>query len=142
VASLVAKVPSTFVGTSGIAHTRWATHGGPKEVNAHPHKDDKKTITIVHNGIIENYKELKEKLVALGHEFFSETDSEVVANCIAEKRKTTKTLEEAVVASLKEFRGTYGLAIQEIGQPEKIIAARMGSPLVIGVGDGEYFIAS
>ena len=142
VAALVAKVPADFKGTSGIAHTRWATHGAPKEVNAHPHVDDKHGIVIVHNGIIENYKELKAHLITLGHEFFSETDSEIVANLIAEKRKTSKTLEEAVIASLKELRGTYGLAIQEVNDPTTIIAARMGSPLVLGIGDGENFIAS
>jgi len=142
VAELVACVPKDFKGSSGIAHTRWATHGAPKEINAHPHSDDKKTITIVHNGIIENYKELKEKLIEQGYTFFSETDSEIVANLIAEKRKNTKTLEEAVMQSLKELRGTYGLAIMEAATPGKIVAARMGSPLVLGIGEGENFIAS
>ncbi len=142
VAELVARVPKDFSGTSGIAHTRWATHGAPKEVNAHPHADDKKHIVIVHNGIIENYKELKEQLKELGHEFFSETDSEIVANLIAEKRKKTKSLEDAVTESLKELRGTYGLAIMASDEPHKIIAARMGSPLVLGIGTHENFIAS
>ena len=142
VAELVAATPKDFKGTSGIAHTRWATHGAPKEKNAHPHTDDQKKIVIVHNGIIENYKELKARLIEEGHSFLSETDSEIVANLIAEKRKKTKTLEEAVVESLKELRGTYGLAIMSPDEPGKIIAARMGSPLVLGIGDGENFIAS
>lgn len=142
VAELAARVPKDFAGTCGIAHTRWATHGAPKEVNAHPHVDDQAEIVIVHNGIIENYKELKEKLMSLGHTFVSDTDSEVVANLIAEKKKTAGTLEKAVVESLKDLRGTYGLAIMSKDEPEKIIAARMGSPLVLGIGDGENFIAS
>lgn len=142
VAELVATVPADFVGTSGIAHTRWATHGAPKKINAHPHVDDKNKIYIVHNGIIENYKELKERLIKLGHEFFSDTDSEIIANLIAEKRKTSKSLEEAVIQSLKELRGTYGLAVMEEGNKDKIVVARMGSPLVLGIGEGENFIAS
>ncbi len=142
VASLVSATPADFHGTSGIAHTRWATHGAPMEKNAHPHADHEQGIFIVHNGIIENYKELKDKLIALGHTFVSDTDSEVVANLIAQKRKTTKTLEEAVTLSLKELRGTYGLAIMEKSDPKKIVAARMGSPLVLGIGDKENFIAS
>ena len=142
VAELVACVPVDFIGTSGIAHTRWATHGAPKKINAHPHVDDKNKIYIVHNGIIENYKELKERLSKLGRQFFSETDSEVIANLIAEKRVAAKSLDEAVTLSLKELRGTYGLAVMEEDAPGKIVAARMGSPLVLGIGEGENFIAS
>lgn len=142
VAELSKKVPSDFSGTAGIAHTRWATHGAPKENNAHPHKDDEGTIYIVHNGIIENYKDLKEKLIEKGRKFYSETDSEIIANLISEKRKTTSTLEEAVTETLKELRGTYGIAVMEVSNPSKIVVARMGSPLVLGIGDGENFIAS
>lgn len=142
VAELAGKVPADFVGTAGIAHTRWATHGAPKENNAHPHKDDAGSIYIVHNGIIENYKELKDKLEKAGRTFYSETDSEIIANLISEKRKHTETLEQAVTETLKELRGTYGIAVMEITNPHKIVVARMGSPLVLGIGDGENFIAS
>lgn len=142
VSELVARVPKDFPGTAGIAHTRWATHGAPKEVNAHPHADDASHIFIVHNGIIENYKELKAELEKKGHKFISETDSEIIANLIAEKKKSTKKLEDAVTESLKELRGTFGLAVMSSDEPEKIVAARMGSPLVLGIGDGENFIAS
>ncbi len=142
VSELSSKVPADFQGVSGIAHTRWATHGAPKENNAHPHKDDTSSIYIVHNGIIENYKELKDRLIKDGHTFYSETDSEIIANLISDKRKNTKTLEQAVTETLKELRGTYGIAVMEVENPEKIVVARMGSPLVLGIGDGENFVAS
>lgn len=142
VSELSKKVPQDFLGTAGIAHTRWATHGAPKENNAHPHKDDQGSIYIVHNGIIENYKELKEKLIENGRKFYSETDSEIIANLISEKRKSSASLESAVTETLKELRGTYGIAVMEVNNPEKIVVARMGSPLVLGIGEGENFIAS
>jgi glucosamine--fructose-6-phosphate aminotransferase (isomerizing) len=129
-------------GKCGISHTRWATHGKPTENNAHPHSDCKKEIYLVHNGIIENYKELKDKLVSLGHDFLSETDTEVLAHLIEENLKIESDFEKAVVRSLKEVRGTYGLSIVYKKEPGKIITARMGSPIAIGIGNGENFIAS
>ena len=125
----------------GIAHTRWATHGKPSEKNAHPHQDDSGHVAIVHNGIIENYKELKEKLEKKGHIFVSETDSEVIAQCIGDKMKT-KSFEEAFFLTLKELRGAYAVVAMSPSDPEKILAARFSSPLVLGVGKEEYILAS
>lgn len=124
----------------GIAHTRWATHGLPTEENAHPHFDCSKDIALVHNGIIENYNELKDRLKNKGHKFSSETDSEVLVHLIEENFEND--LLEAVRKSLSQVIGTYGLAVISKKDPERVIAARMGSPLVVGVGDGELFIAS
>ncbi len=140
--NLASKINSKHKSTAGISHTRWATHGVPSEVNAHPHSDEMGKIWIVHNGIIENYKELKGYLEEEGYKFASETDSEVVAHLIADKLKKAGKIDKAISQSLKELRGTYGLAIMYSKEPEKIFAARMGSPLVIGLGDGENFIAS
>lgn len=142
VAELKKKVPKKFNGKSGIAHLRWATHGEPTKINAHPHSDCQGELWIVHNGIIENFKELKEKLVKAGHTFVSESDTEVFAHLVEEHMKKTKDFEKAAIAALKEIRGTYGMAIQYKGEPEKLIAARMGSPIVLGVGKHEHFIAS
>ena len=129
------------VGTIGIAHTRWATHGAPNTVNAHPHTDCKGEIAVVHNGIIENASTLKQKLTALGHKFTSETDTEVVAHLIEEA--FTGNLEEAVRAALQQVEGAYGLAIISSKDPGKIVVARKGSPLLLGITDtGEYFVAS
>ncbi|HEY0811343.1 MAG TPA: glutamine--fructose-6-phosphate transaminase (isomerizing) [Longimicrobiales bacterium] len=129
------------VGTIGIAHTRWATHGAPNTVNAHPHTDCKGEIAVVHNGIIENASTLKQKLTALGHKFTSETDTEVVAHLIEEA--FTGNLEEAVRAALQQVEGAYGLAIISSRDPGKIVVARKGSPLLLGITDtGEYFVAS
>ncbi|OGG69306.1 glutamine--fructose-6-phosphate aminotransferase [Candidatus Kaiserbacteria bacterium RIFCSPHIGHO2_12_FULL_53_13] len=137
------KIPKTgFTGKSGVAHLRWATHGEPTELNAHPHADCDGDIWVVHNGIIENFRELKEKLIKAGHTFKSDTDTEVLAHLIEEHMKNEKTFEEATLAALNEIRGTYGAAIQYRQDPERIIAARMGSPVVLGVGKGERFIAS
>lgn len=130
-----------IVGTIGIAHTRWATHGKPSVKNSHPHTDCSGNIQLVHNGIIENYQELKEELVKKGHRLKSETDSEVVAHLIEEFRKT-KAFKESVIETLKLIRGTYGLAIIDKRDPEKIIVARNGSPLILGVGKDEFVIAS
>ena len=126
-------------GAVGIAHTRWATHGGVKEINAHPHADCTGKLVLVHNGIIENYRELKTKLSAK-HKFISETDSEVLAHLIEENY--TGNLHEAVKKSLFQVQGTYGLVVMHVDHPELLIAARMGSPLVIGIGEEENFIAS
>lgn len=130
-----------ILGTVGIAHTRWATHGKPNDINSHPHQDCSGDISIVHNGIIENYKELKSVLLKKGHKFISETDSEIVAHLVEEFGKEM-SFEDSVLESLKKIKGTYGLAIIKKDEPDKIIIARSGSPLVLGIGKGEYIIAS
>ena len=123
----------------GIGHTRWATHGEPSEINAHPHQSGK--IYLVHNGIIENYKGLKSKLT--DHEFVSETDTEVLAALVNSFYKDGKyALTDAVVQALKLVQGTYGIAVVSIENPNEVIVARAGSPLVIGVGHDETLIAS
>src|SRR3989344_6919315 len=131
-------------GNLGIVHTRWATHGGVTEANAHPHSDCGRNLWLVHNGIIENYKELKNELLQLGHEFKSETDTEVLAHLIEEirKRQETSNLEDAVRAALKRVKGTYGLGILDGREPDKLIAVRNFSPLLLGVGEEEYIVAS
>ncbi|HAV11720.1 MAG TPA: glutamine--fructose-6-phosphate transaminase (isomerizing) [Candidatus Moranbacteria bacterium] len=130
-----------FGAAVGIAHTRWATHGKPSDRNSHPHRDCSGKISLVHNGIIENYRELKELLVAKGHKFSSDTDSEVVAHLIEEFSKKLK-FKDAVLAALNKIRGTYGLAILNADEPEKIYAARLGSPLLLGIGKNENIVAS
>ena len=125
---------------AGIAHTRWATHGLPTEPNAHPHVDTSGRFAIVHNGIIENYAALKNGLKEKGHEFYSETDSEVIANLIAECYDGD--LVQAVAAALKQLEGTFGTAVISTNEPDKIIVARRGSPIVIGVGNNEMLLAS
>lgn len=127
---------------SGVAHLRWATHGEPNEVNAHPHKDCDDSVFVIHNGIIENFRELREGLEKRGHTFVSETDTEAIAHLIEEFLKKGIDFEEAVIATLGLLRGTYGLLITSAAHPNTIITARMGSPVVIGLGDGENFIAS
>jgi glucosamine--fructose-6-phosphate aminotransferase (isomerizing) len=134
---------SPIEGTYGIGHTRWATHGRPTEENAHPHRDCTGQIVVVHNGIIENYLELKEQLQAEGHKFVTETDTEIVAHLVEKNsRGGTICLEEAVRQSLKELRGIYSLVFLSAKEPQKIVAARFGPPSVIGLGEGEYFVAS
>ncbi|MGA2481934.1 MAG: glutamine--fructose-6-phosphate transaminase (isomerizing) [Candidatus Acidiferrales bacterium] len=132
---------SPLDGVYGIGHTRWATHGRPTEENAHPHRDCTGHIVVVHNGIIENYLELKHQLQQEGHKFATETDTEVVAHLI-EKYMDGGPLEEAVRKALRQIRGVYSLAILSSKDPNKIVAARMGPPSVVGIGDGEYFVAS
>jgi glucosamine--fructose-6-phosphate aminotransferase (isomerizing) len=132
---------SPIEGTYGIGHTRWATHGRPTEENAHPHRDCTGQIVVVHNGIIENYLELKEQLQREGHKFVTETDTEIVAHLV-EKHSKTAPLEEAVRRSLKDLRGIYSLVFLSAKDPHKIVAARMGPPSVIGIGEGEFFVAS
>ena len=127
-------------GSVGIAHTRWATHGHPSESNAHPHSDCKENIFVVHNGIIENYKILKEKLIKAGHKFRSETDTEVISHLI--EAHFEGNLEEAVLEALRHIEGAYAIAIISRNDPEKIIVAKKSSPLIIGIGKDEYFIAS
>lgn len=130
-------------GTIGIAHTRWATHGEPNDTNAHPHFSADGRIAMIHNGIIENYRVLKDALAAAGVTFRSETDSEVLVNLIEYVRDTEGcTLEEAVRLALKKVVGAYAIAVVERGNNDKIIAARQSSPMAIGVGKGEYFISS
>lgn len=127
-------------GNIGIAHTRWATHGKPSKTNAHPHTDCSEKITVVHNGIIENYKTLKVNLEKEGHKFISETDTEVLAHLVEKFYKGD--LLKAVTQALKSVEGTYGMAIISQDEPDKIVVARNGSPLLIGVGKEEHFVAS
>ncbi len=127
-------------GTTGIAHTRWATHGPPNQVNAHPHVSDDGTIAVVHNGIIENATSLKKMLEGRGYTFRSDTDTEVLAHLIQEC--FAGNLEDAVIDALHQVEGTYGIAVVSSVDAHKIVAARKGSPLLVGLGDGEYFIAS
>jgi len=124
----------------GIAHTRWATHGPPTEVNAHPHLDQSGEIALVHNGIIENYRSIRARLEGKGHQFLSETDTEVLAHLIGECDKGD--LFQAICDALHQVEGTFGIAVISAREPDKIITARRGSPIVVGVGDGETIIAS
>ncbi|MCD6583016.1 MAG: glutamine--fructose-6-phosphate transaminase (isomerizing) [Desulfuromusa sp.] len=128
------------LGNRGIGHTRWATHGRPSEINAHPHKAG--NIIVVHNGIIENYLKLKVKLQKLGHNFSSETDTEIIAHLVEEHYRQCGDFEKAVRLALAEVEGAYGVAILCNDEPDKLIAAKLGSPLVVGQGDGEFFVAS
>ena len=129
-----------LVGRLGIAHTRWATHGAPSERNAHPHFSG--DVAVVHNGIIENHEALREQLKALGYVFTSDTDTEVIAHLLTEKLKNLPDLTDALKAAVKELHGAYGLAVIHAQQPDRLVAARSGSPLVIGLGLGENFLAS
>ncbi len=126
----------------GIGHTRWATHGEPNDINAHPHFDCRKEIAIIHNGIIENYATIKKRLAQQGHQFASATDTEVLAHLIEEMYSKVHDLTAAVRLALLEVEGTYGLVVISVHEPNKIVVARKGSPLIIGVGDGENFVAS
>ncbi len=130
------------VNTASIAHTRWATHGAPTEMNAHPHKDCGGEIFVVHNGIIENYRTLRESLTKKGHRFKSETDTEVIPHLIEEHLKIQKDFDQAFTTALKEIVGAYALAIVVASDPRSIYFARLGSPLVLGIGAGEHFLAS
>lgn len=129
-------------GTYGIGHTRWATHGRPTEENAHPHRDCTGRVVVVHNGIIENYLQLKERLRATDHLFVTETDTEVVAHLIEEYLREDQSLELAVRRTVHDLRGIFALSIISADEPDTIIAVRQGPPVVIGLGDGEYFVAS
>ena len=128
------------LGKIGIAHTRWAVTGKVTEANAHPHFDCAKEIFLVHNGIIENYQELKKKLISEGHQFYSETDTEVLCHLI--EKYFQGNLEEAVRKTLKEVKGTYGIAVISKKEPYKIVAARLSSPLLLGIGKEEILVAS
>jgi glucosamine--fructose-6-phosphate aminotransferase (isomerizing) len=135
-------------GTFGIGHTRWATHGRPTEENAHPHRDCTGRIVVVHNGIVENYLDLKRELTAQGHKFVTETDTEIIAHLIeqvqadAEAAGAPILLEVAVRRAVKRLTGAFALGVLSAAEPDKIVAARLGPPVVIGVGEGESFVAS
>jgi len=135
-------------GTYGIGHTRWATHGRPTEENAHPHRDCTGRIVVVHNGIVENYLDLKRELTAQGHKFVTETDTEIIAHLIeqvqldAQAENAPIPLEVAVRRAVKRLTGAFALGVLSATEPDKIVVARFGPPVVIGVGDGEYFVAS
>ena len=129
-------------GTYGVGHTRWATHGRPTEENAHPHRDCTGRVVVVHNGIIENYLQLKDELRKKDHNFVTETDTEIVAHLIEEHLKQGKGFEQAVRQTVGELRGIFALSMLSADEPDTIISARQGPPVVIGVGEGEYFVAS
>lgn len=144
VAELEEKINATgnhSSATLGIAHTRWATHGKPSELNAHPHSDCQGKIFVVHNGIIENHEALKAELIKRGHKFRSKTDTEVIAHLIEDFCKNHQ-FEDAVLETLNKIKGTYGLAIINQAEPDKMVVARKGSPLIIGLGKKEYIVAS
>ena len=130
-----------LAGVYGLGHTRWATHGRPTEENAHPHRDGSGRIVVVHNGIIENYLEIKRELVAEGHKFQSETDTEVVAHLVQKEWKNDG-LENAVLRAMQRVRGLFALVLLSADDPEKLVTVRNGPPIVVGIGDGEYFVAS
>jgi glucosamine--fructose-6-phosphate aminotransferase (isomerizing) len=125
-----------------IAHSRWATHGGPTDINAHPHYDEKEKIAVIHNGIIENYYELAHELQNKGHTFRSETDTEIAAHVIGEEYEQTGELVEAVRRGVRRLRGAFAMVVMCVDEPDKIVAVRNASPLVIGIGKGENFLAS
>lgn len=127
-------------GTVGIGHTRWATHGKPSDVNSHPHTDGSMKFSVVHNGIIENYLELKEELIAQGHRFVSETDTEVISHLIS--REYDGDIVKAVQRAIRHMRGAYALGVLTEYEPDRLVAVRNASPLIIGIGDGEHYIGS
>ncbi|MGA8940111.1 MAG: glutamine--fructose-6-phosphate transaminase (isomerizing) [Acidobacteriaceae bacterium] len=148
-ADILAKDP--VHGTYGIGHTRWATHGRPTEENAHPHRDGTGTLVVVHNGIVENYLQLKTALTAKGHTFLSETDTEIIAHVIQDELDLAQLeqaapaslpLEEAVRRAVARLTGAFAIGVLSANEPDKLVAARMGPPAVLGIGDGEYFLAS
>ncbi len=129
-------------GLYGIGHTRWATHGRPTEENAHPHRDCSGEIVVVHNGIIENYLDLKNQLIAEGHKFVTETDTEIIAHLLEKYSKAGASLEQAVMKAVKVMTGAYALVALSARDPQKIVAARLGPPIVVGIGEKEFFVAS
>ncbi|GAA0427208.1 glutamine--fructose-6-phosphate transaminase (isomerizing) [Streptomyces luteireticuli] len=140
VRELESRLPKRFNGTTGIAHTRWATHGAPNDINAHPHMDGAETVAVVHNGIIDNASELRARLTAEGIAFVSDTDTEVLAHLIG--RSQAATLEEKVREALRHIEGTYGIAVLHADFPDRIVVARNGSPVVLGIGEKEMFVSS
>ena len=139
-AGLQSALPKRLGGKVGIGHTRWATHGAPSDVNAHPHVSADGSIAVVHNGIVENAAELRERLAAEGVTFVSETDTEIITHLVA--RADGDSLEQWVRGALALVRGTYGIAVVDIRSPDCIVVARNGSPVIIGIGDREMFVAS
>jgi len=137
--SIVSGMPTSRV---GIGHTRWATHGEPTKANAHPHIDCTGSIALIHNGIVENHTTLRTKLVSLGHKFNSETDTEVLVHLIEEFLKSTNDLELSVMKALREVDGTFGIVVMSLLHPDKLVVARRGSPLVVGIGTNENLVAS
>ena len=131
---------SPVEGSYGIGHTRWATHGRPTEENAHPHRDCHGDIVVVHNGIVENYLALKQQLIEEGHRFVTETDTEVIAHLV--EKYYDGNLENAVRDAVRQLTGVFALSVISRKDPNKIVAARSGPPVVVGLGDGEYFVAS
>ena len=142
VQNLADSLPNSLLGTTGIAHTRWATHGPPSQKNTHPHTDPTQKIWLVHNGMIENYQELRELLEKKGNIFTSDTDSEVLAHLIAKEYEIEKKLSDAVSSALVQVRGSYGIAVIATDEPETVVLASLGSPMAIGVKEGEYVMAS
>ena len=145
VEDLKKKAESTISieGKLGIGHTRWATHGVPNDVNSHPHYSNSGDLVIIHNGIIENYESIKKELVKRGYTFESDTDTEVLINLIEEVQKTEDVkLGKAVQIALNEVVGAYAIAVFDKKKPDEIVVAKLGSPLAIGVGENEFFIAS
>ncbi|MEU1310686.1 glutamine--fructose-6-phosphate transaminase (isomerizing) [Streptomyces cinnamoneus] len=140
VRELESRLPKRFAGTAGIAHTRWATHGAPNDVNAHPHLDAEEKVAVVHNGIVDNASDLRAKLTAEGFVFVSDTDTEVIVHLIA--RSEAGTLEEKVREAVKHIEGTYGIAVLHADFPDRIVVARNGSPVVLGIGEKEMFVSS
>ena len=142
ISELEKRIPTcSMKGKAGIAHTRWATHGAPSDINAHPHTDEKKQLAVVHNGIIENHASLRKLLEKDGHIFVSETDTEVIVHLI-EKFYNGSNLPSAVGQALRMLHGTFGIIAASVSEPDLLVAARNGSPLVLGVGENEYFLAS
>src|SRR5919198_6710050 len=140
VRDLAAALPKRLTGRVGIGHTRWATHGPATQENAHPHTSEDGRISVVHNGIIDNANALRQHLTTAGVTLSSDTDTEVLAHLIA--RSTSDTLEGAVVDAISKVSGTYAIAVLDTANPNQIVVARNGSPLIIGVGDREMFVAS
>lgn len=140
-ANLESKLEGTpLVGSAGIGHTRWATHGKPSDVNSHPHTDNSHKFSVVHNGIVENYLELKDELISQGHHFVSETDTEVISHLIA--REYDGDIVKAVQKAIGYMRGAFALGVLTEYEPDKLVAVRQASPLIIGIGEGENFIGS
>ena len=130
-------------GTLGLGHTRWATHGVPNDTNSHPHYSNSSNLVIIHNGIIENYESIKKALIGRGYEFKTDTDTEVLVNLIEEvKEKEQVKLGKAVQIALNQVVGAYAIAVFDRTKPDEIVVAKLGSPLAIGIGENEYFIAS
>lgn len=141
IANLESKLEDTpLVGSAGIGHTRWATHGKPSDANSHPHTDNSHKFSVVHNGIVENYLELKDELIAEGHHFVSETDTEVISHLIA--REYQGDIVKAVQKAISQMRGAFALGVLTEYEPDKLVAVRQASPLIIGIGEGENFIGS